>query len=500
MTFDDILDRLEGTRKSGGEWMARCPGHDDRDASLSVKEGEEGVLLKCHAGCETSDVVSAMDLQMKDLFYNSRPSNGADEPEGVYLYEDETGAPLYEVVRFSGKRFFQRLPESTGFGIGDTRRVLWHLPELLAAPPHRYVFIVEGEKDVLAIESKGGIATCNPGGAGKWKEEYGDLLAGRHVLVVVDKDEPGRRHAAQVISSLEGKAATVKAVEAATGKDAADHIAAGHELLDMPEVELEPVDGIVLTRFDKVERREVEWLPGFENYFAYGAIATLMGWPDVNKTTLSCLLAAKVNQQGHSAVFLSTEDGSWILQPRLEAAGADLAKCHFATKQESGHEAMIFLPQDVDILEKQIQKVGARLVIIDPVDSHLGAEAGEGNSDPIIRKALVPVARMAARNECCVVFVHHVNKTRSKNPMTRAGGSIGFVGVSRQGLIMARAPGDMTGQQRILAVFKNNWGPKDMSKSYMIMPSGPTIMLSGEQESWFKPEALLRDGGGNQHD
>jgi len=53
---------------------------------------------------------------------------------------------------------------------------------------------------------------------------------------------------------------------------------------------------------------------------------------------------------------------------------------------------------------------------------------------------------------------------------------------------------------RILAVFKNNWGPKDMSKSWMVMPSGPTIMLSGEQDSMFKPEALLRDGGGNQND
>ncbi len=84
--------------------------------------------------------------------------------------------------------------------------------------------------------------------------------------------------------------------------------------------------------------------------------------------------------------------------------------------------------------------------------------------------------------------------------MQRAGGSIGFVGVSRQGVLMARAPGDPTGQQRVLAGFKNNWGPMPTSKAYMVMPSGTTIMLSGETDSYFTAEALLREGGGNQND
>ena len=58
------------------------------------------------------------------------------------------------------------------------------------------VYVAEGEKDVHALEAAGGVATCNPGGAGKWRPEYGEYLAGiRHVVIVADRDQPGRKHA-----------------------------------------------------------------------------------------------------------------------------------------------------------------------------------------------------------------------------------------------------------------------------------------------------------------
>ena len=66
---EKILDRLDSVRESGGSWQALCPAHDDREPSLSVSEGDEGkVLLKCFAGCETEEIVDALDLKMRDLF------------------------------------------------------------------------------------------------------------------------------------------------------------------------------------------------------------------------------------------------------------------------------------------------------------------------------------------------------------------------------------------------------------------------------------------------
>jgi 5S rRNA maturation endonuclease (ribonuclease M5) len=113
------------------------------------------------------------------------------------------------------------------------RRFPYRLPRVIrAVKTGRPVWVCEGEKDVHALERAGAVATCNPGGAGKWRDEYAGWLDGADVVIVADRDEPGRRHAAQVAVSLDGKAASVTVVEAAEGKDAADHLAAGLGLGD----------------------------------------------------------------------------------------------------------------------------------------------------------------------------------------------------------------------------------------------------------------------------
>lgn len=70
MTAQALLDRLERVRATGpGRWIARCAGHEDRSPSLSVRELEDGrVLLRCHAGCATADVLAAVGLDWDALF------------------------------------------------------------------------------------------------------------------------------------------------------------------------------------------------------------------------------------------------------------------------------------------------------------------------------------------------------------------------------------------------------------------------------------------------
>ena len=62
MTADELVARLEGARERGpGRWSARCPSHDDKSPSLSVREGDEGtVLLHCFAGCSALDICGAI--------------------------------------------------------------------------------------------------------------------------------------------------------------------------------------------------------------------------------------------------------------------------------------------------------------------------------------------------------------------------------------------------------------------------------------------------------
>jgi hypothetical protein len=71
MTAEDLLSRLDGVRRCGQGWLARCPAHDDRDPSLSIREGDKGVLLKCWAGCSYSEIMAAIGETPDKGFYDA---------------------------------------------------------------------------------------------------------------------------------------------------------------------------------------------------------------------------------------------------------------------------------------------------------------------------------------------------------------------------------------------------------------------------------------------
>src|SRR2546426_10429548 len=104
-----VLDALERSghtpRANGAGWMACCPAHGDRVASLSIGTGREGrALLKCHAGCETANVLKALGLQPCDLFEADMSTAG----ETRYEVRDASGALVAVHVRRDGpegKRF-----------------------------------------------------------------------------------------------------------------------------------------------------------------------------------------------------------------------------------------------------------------------------------------------------------------------------------------------------------------------------------------------------------
>lgn len=148
----------------------------------------------------------------------ARRGRPAAATEATYQYRDADGKLVFEVVRRAGKRFLQRRPDPAGkdgwtWNLQGVQRVLYRLPELLAAPVDSTAFVVEGEKDADRLRSLGLVATCNPGGAGKWRKEYSTPLKGRHVVVLPDNDDPGRAHAAAVLKALSGVAASVRVVE-----------------------------------------------------------------------------------------------------------------------------------------------------------------------------------------------------------------------------------------------------------------------------------------------
>src|SRR5262245_2169988 len=181
---------------------------------------------------------------MRDLWPAREHQVQRNGREVVATYDYVEGGCLrFQVVRFWPKSFAQRRPIRGGWawtlaggafhrqgdtwkrrGQGETsadgdiilepvRPFLFHLDELDTARPECPVFVVEGEKDVLALEKRGLLATCNPMGAGKWQDGYSQALRGRHVLVIPDNDEAGRKHAHEVEASVRRYAAEVAVLE-----------------------------------------------------------------------------------------------------------------------------------------------------------------------------------------------------------------------------------------------------------------------------------------------
>ncbi len=167
---------------------------------------------------------------------NEPARNGKPKIVATYNYRDEQRKLLYQVVRYEPKDFKQRQPKDGGgwtWSVKGVRMVPYRLPDLLTAGPSQEVLIVEGEKDADNCYAHNLVATCNAGGAGKWRKEHAELLRGRKVCIIADKDDAGRKHAQQVAASLQGIATSIKAVEVPIGKDASDYFTAGGTVEDL---------------------------------------------------------------------------------------------------------------------------------------------------------------------------------------------------------------------------------------------------------------------------
>jgi predicted P-loop ATPase len=172
-------------------------------------------------------------------FIDKSKSKAEPHIVAAYDYCDEASTLLFQVVRLRPKTFRQRRPDGNGgyvWNLKGISPVPYRLPEMLKADPASIVFVAEGEKDVDALRALHFAATCNAGGAEKWRADFAKYLKGRRVVILPDNDEAGERHAAMVERSLTGIAASVALLRLpglpAKG-DVSDWLAAGGTAEDL---------------------------------------------------------------------------------------------------------------------------------------------------------------------------------------------------------------------------------------------------------------------------
>lgn len=279
-------------------------------------------------------------------------SDAARTVIATYDYTDADGRLRYQVVRMHPKTFRQRKPDLSGgwtWKLEGTQPILYRLPELReAVEAGTPVWIAEGEKDVEALRGSGCVATCNSGGALKWRDEFASELRGATVVIVRDKDEVGTAHARKVFASLRGVAKSIRVVEARTGKDAADHLDAGHTIDEFvsvwPVEDLRNTDPVAWKRrairlsmdagdplrdanMDDVMKRPKapSWPTGFAGEPEYAlpslsGVVIAAGVPSTGKSFFALASAVDAARSGWDVVYLSCEMSDQVVVDRVRAA------------------------------------------------------------------------------------------------------------------------------------------------------------------------------------
>lgn len=464
--FDRVVDAartLGHVVKLTGSHTAsiQCPAHDDTNPSLSIRQIQGSVLVKCHAGCDITEIVCALGLTLADLYDNRR--------ETTYRYGDGR-----MVHRSPTKRFRQS---------GNTKGTsLFHVEKVSSASS---VFVVEGEQDVLAIESEGGVAVSPAMGAGKASRFDWEPLRDKEIVIVADDDKPGRKHAREVADLLAGIAKSIQIVQAKAGKDSADHLTLGFgldEFVPVPDDELPAASGgrvIALVRASSVSDDVPDWVwsYGGKGRIQRGTLALFAGRPGAGKSTALRKFAADLTRgrlegiwhgqpQRIAYVAPAEESVKFVIKPGLRAHDADLDLIEFPEVRIDGQTVPLLSPVDEHELTQALLAAGVTAVLVDPLMSTIGSKV-DINRNNEVREYLEPWARIADRLGGIVIGVVHLTKAPNGDVLAAINGSSAFGEVARAVFGFAKDP-DSEQDQRIMSQAKNSTGEEDLSLAYRI--------------------------------
>jgi len=244
-----------------------------------------------------------------------------------------------------------------------------------------------------------------------------------------------------------------------------------------------------LIRLSTVQSKAVPWL--WQPYLPFGMLSILSGDPGAGKSFVAMAIAASLTHgrtprtfdpvMPIDVLYLSVENSAeYVLRPRFDALGGDPEKFVLLNGSLSGsgdkaRRAGISLA-DIDLLEQSLLETKARFVVIDPIQSYLGADTDMHRANET-RPILDNLARLADRHSCAVLIVRHLAKAQAGRAIHRGLGSIDFSGAVRSELLAGTAPEG----QRVLAQIKSNVGIFGKSLEFEITNKGE-FLWKGESE------------------
>lgn len=454
--IQEVLRYFDGVKRcSEGQYMARCPCHDDKKQSLSIGRGKKGVVLKCQAGCDTRDIIARVGLKPRDLFYEQEKPQ---EKRRIFATYDYPGG--VQKIRYSDKSFSWRQPDGKGGWIWNRNGIS---PSLyIAGELSDGIAVVEGEKDADNLHRLGWDAVSGADGAGpgKWKPEYTKQLKGLSVCIFQDNDDVGKAYAQETAAALHDVCKSVY-------------------LFDLskvwPDIPLHGDVSDLIEKFGDEKACEMiaqlatstpEWEPKkepdiFDSFGFYSVpdltpeekkppefivdgmipcgMTFLSGAPKIRKSFMALQIASAVatgspflshNTTQCDVAYLDLEGSKSRVSFRAERMSMKIPRNVFITN--------IITDRLADGLADKLRQLhrvrpSIRLIIIDTYSRARGSYKNFGvNAYDADVALLEPVQRMALEENIAVVFIHHDKKGAgfASDSFERLSGTMGISGSS----------------------------------------------------------------------
>lgn len=443
----------DSPKKSRSGYEARCPAHEDRHRSLSIGLGDDGrVLLDCHTGCSTDNVLAAMGLDWADLFEKSQTGN----PVRRFRLVDSAGHVVAEHVREDvpgdGKKIHWERngkPGLNGTAVVDLPLYRAHTVADMAGP----IVLCEGEKAAQALADIGVAAVATVTGADQTpSDNVLSVLQGKEVWLWPDNDQPGREHMARIALKLKPQPKWINWKAAPAKGDAADYVAAGGTAKALESLVVQTVvvrtlpriwrgDELATATFDAVRWAIPGILPSGLTILAgrpkLGKSWLMLGWAvDVAR---GAPVLRRIDVEQGETLYLALEDSPRRMQERQAMVLGDARApraFHLATEWPRMNEG------GLEDIEQWIDSTpNARLVLIDTFKKFRPKENKILRLYDLDYDAVAPMAELATRRNIAIVLVFHTNKQDPNDPVDLVSGTLGLSGAADGVLVLKRERG-----------------------------------------------------------
>jgi hypothetical protein len=181
----ETIAKALGGRKVGQGWAARCPAHDDRDPSLSIRDADGKVLVRCHAGCNQRDVIDA--LRARDLWEGKghvrrdrhrRTVRKPEQPDPQSIERSAFALSIWEAANHAADSPVETYLASRGLKLPPSSAIRFHsgLKHPSGGVWPCMVALVAKGKDAAPMGIHRTFLDCD--GAGKAQVEPGKMMLG----------------------------------------------------------------------------------------------------------------------------------------------------------------------------------------------------------------------------------------------------------------------------------------------------------------------------------